>query len=310
MGTPIVDRLQSLADATRNRLLLLLEEHELTVGELGSALQLPQSTTSRHLKLLADDGWVVSRADGSSRFYAMALDLDLPARRLWQVVREQAADTPAARRDTIRLGGVLAQRRAGSEAFFESAGGQWDRMRAELFGDRAELLPMAGLLEPSWVVADLGCGTGHFSQLIASFVRQVIAVDASEAMLSVARTRVSDTENVDIRRGELESLPLDDADVDLACMVLVLPYVAEPQVAITEAARVLKPGGRLLITDLMPHEMAEYRQTMGHQRQGVTEREMLDWLARAGLGGGRYIPLPLAPDAKGPRLFTATGRKG
>jgi ArsR family transcriptional regulator len=309
MGTPIVDRLQALADATRNRLLLLLEEHELTVGELGSALQLPQSTTSRHLKLLADDGWVVSRADGSSRFYAMAVDLDVPARRLWQVVREQAADTPAARRDMMRLRGVLAQRRAGSEAFFESAGGQWDRMRAELFGYRAELLPMVGLLEPSWVVADLGCGTGHFSQLIASFVRQVIAVDASEAMLSVARTRVSDTENVDIRRGELESLPLDDADVDLACMVLVLPYVAEPQVAITEAARVLKPGGRLLITDLMPHEMAEYRQTMGHQRQGVTEREMLDWLARAGLGGGRYIPLPLAPDAKGPRLFTATGLK-
>lgn len=309
MGTPIVDRLQSLADATRNRLLLLLEEHELTVGELGSALQLPQSTTSRHLKLLADDGWVVSRADGSSRFYAMAVDLDVPARRLWQVVREQAADTPSARRDVMRLRGVLAQRRAGAEAFFESAGGQWDRMRAELFGDRTELLPLVGLLGPSWVVADLGCGTGHFSQLVAPFVRQVIAVDASEAMLRVAKARMSDCQNVDIRRGELESLPLDDADVDLACMVLVLPYVAEPQVAITEAARALKPGGRLLITDLMPHERAEYRQTMGHQRQGVSEREMLDWLARAGLGDRRYLPLPLANEAKGPRLFTATATK-
>src|SRR5512143_2401718 len=112
LGTSIVTRLQSLADATRNRLLLLLEEHELTVTELCAALHLPQSTASRHLKVLADEGWVGSRADGASRFYWMtAGDLDPAARRLWAVVREEVAVTPAAGRDAERLRAVLAKRR-------------------------------------------------------------------------------------------------------------------------------------------------------------------------------------------------------
>lgn len=310
MTATIVTRLQSLADATRNRLLLLLEQHELTVSELCAALQLPQSTASRHLKVLADDGWVGSRADGASRFYRMAAhDLDPAARRLWQVVREQVAGTPAAGRDAERLRGVLAQRRAGSDAFFATAAGQWDTLRTELFGGRTELLPLAGLLDPSWLVADLGCGTGHFTQLVAPFVEQVIAVDDSAAMLRAAKARLGDAENVAIRRGGLEALPIETGVVDLACLMLVLPYVAEPQPVIAEAARILKPGARLLVSDLMPHEHDEYRQTMGHQRLGVSERELLGWLEDAGLRSARYLPLPLASEAKGPRLFTATALK-
>jgi SAM-dependent methyltransferase len=310
LGASIVSRLLSLADATRNRLLLLLEERELTVTELCAALHLPQSTASRHLKVLADDGWVDSRADGASRFYRMsAADLDPAARRLWSVVREQVAGSPAAARDSERLRAVLARRRAESEAFFESAAGQWDRMRTELFGGRPELLPLAGLLQPDWVVADLGCGTGHLALAVAPFVRQVIAVDASAAMLRVARTRLGGLGNVDVRRGELEQLPLEDGSVDLACLVMVLPYVEEPQAVIAEAARALRRGGRLLVCDLMPHERAEYRQTMGHQRLGASQPELTAWMNGAGLGGARYVPLPLAPDAKGTRLFTAVGVK-
>ncbi len=278
--------------------------------ELCAALQLPQSTASRHLKVLAEDGWVVSRADGASRLYRMAAaDLDAGARRLWQVVREQIAGTPAALRDAERLRGVLMDRRADSEAFFASAAGQWDRLRTELFGYRTELLPLVGLLDPDWVVADLGCGTGHLAAMVAPFVSRVIAVDASAAMLRTAKARIGVLPNVEIRKGELETLPVDDASVDLACLVLVLPYVADPAAVIAEAARSLKPGGRLLVTDLMPHERAEYRQSMGHQRQGESETEMLRWLVEAGLARGRYLPLPLAPDAKGPRLFTAAGMK-
>ena len=310
MTATIVTRLQSLADATRNRLLLLLEQHELTVSELCAALQLPQSTASRHLKVLADDGWVGSRADGASRFYRMAAhDLDPAAKRLWQVVREQVAGTPAAGRDAERLRGVLAQRRAGSDAFFATAAGQWDTLRTELFGGRTELLPLVGLLDPSWLVADLGCGTGHFTQLVAPFVEQVIAVDDSAAMLRAAKARIGEAENVAIRRGGLEELPVESGVVDLACLMLVLPYVAEPQPVIAEAARILKPGARLLVSDLMPHEHDEYRQTMGHQRLGVSERELLGWLEDAGLRSARYLPLPLANEAKGPRLFTATALK-
>lgn len=310
MGTTIVTRLQTLADPTRNRLLLVLERHELTVGELCEALQLPQSTVSRHLKVLADDGWVTSRADGASRLYRMTLaDLDPGARRLWQVVREQVESQPSAARDADRLRSVLAERRSRSEEFFASAAGQWDRMRVELFGGRTELLPLLGLLDPSWTVADLGCGTGQLSQQLAPFVERVVAVDASAAMLRTARSRLGNLGNVEIRRGELESLPIDDRSIDAGLLVLVLPYVTEPIQVIAEAARALKPGGRLLVTDLMPHEKSEYRQTLGHQWQGFGENQVLEWFKTAGLSAGRYRALPPEASAKGPQLFGASASK-
>jgi SAM-dependent methyltransferase len=310
MDTQIVTRLAALADATRNRLLLVLERQELTVTELCAVLRLPQSTVSRHLKVLADDGWVVSRADGASRLYRVpTADLDPGARRLWQVVRDEAAETPGALRDAERLRGVLAERRAKSEEFFDTAAGQWDRMRSELFGGRSELLPLLGLLEGTWTVADLGAGTGHLTHAIAPFVARVIAVDASAAMIRSARARLSGLGNVEIRRGELEALPIEEGTLDAAFLVLVLPYLAEPALTIREAARALKPGGRLLITDLMPHERAEYRQTLGHLWQGFEAEQLLGWLAEAGLGEVRYAPAPLDAQASGTRLFTAVGKK-
>jgi SAM-dependent methyltransferase len=311
MPATIVNRLHALADATRNRLLLLLEVHELTVGELCAALKVPQSTASRHLKVLADDGWVTSRADGPSRYYRMAqADLDPAAQQLWQVVREQIAVTPSAARDADRLKGVLARRRSGAEAFFASAASQWDHLRVELFGARTELLPLVGLLDPGWVVADLGCGGGHFSELVAPFVRRVFAVDSSDAMLKSAAVRLSGAGNVELRRGDLEHLPLPDASTHLACLMLVLPYVAEPAAVIAEAVRVLMPGGRLLVCDLMPHERDEYRQSLGHQRLGIGAAELERWMETAEMAMGRYAPLPLSPETKGPRLFTAVGTKG
>jgi ArsR family transcriptional regulator len=137
----------------------------------------------------------------------------------------------------------------------------------------------------------------------------VIAVDASAAMLRSAKARIGEFENVAVRRGDLEALPIEPATLDLAFLVLVLPYVAEPAAVIAEAARALKPGGRLLVTDLMPHERAEYQQTMGHQRQGVSAAQLRDWFVEAGLDEGSYRPLPLAPGAKGPMLFTTVGQK-
>lgn len=310
MNNQIVTRLAALADATRNRLLLVLERHELTVTELCAVLRLPQSTVSRHLKVLADDGWVLSRADGASRLYRVPMaDLDPGARRLWQVVRDEVSDSPGALRDAGRLHAVLAERRAKSEAFFDTAAGQWDRMRTELFGGRSELLPLLGLLDPGWTVADLGTGTGQLTNAIAPFVARVIAVDASPAMIRTARVRLAGVENVDIRRGELEALPVEDGILDAAFMVLVLPYLADPEATIREAVRALKPGGRLLITDLMPHERAEYRQTLGHMWQGFEEEQLLGWLRDAGLVDLRYAPAPLDAQASGTMLFTAAGKK-
>jgi DNA-binding transcriptional ArsR family regulator len=122
---PFFDRLSALADPTRSRLLLLLDRHELTVGELCSVLQLPQSTVSRHLKTLADEGWVTVRAEGTSRRYAMpGAGLDPGARRLWQLVRDQVGATPSARHDLSRAEQVLLERRSTSQAFFSSLAGQ------------------------------------------------------------------------------------------------------------------------------------------------------------------------------------------
>ncbi len=309
MSNSIVARLQSLADTTRGRLLLLLEQHEVTVGELCEALALPQSTVSRHLKLLADEGWVALRPDGASRLYRMVVELDPSARQLWQVVREQVGDAPAARRDRERLRGVLAGRRARSDEFFRTAAGSWDRLRTDLFGARTELLPLLGLLEPEWTVGDLGCGTGQLTQLLAGSVRQIIAVDASEAMLQSARVRLNGLANVEVRQGELERLPIESGQLDLGFLVLVLPYLPDPRAALADAARVIKPGGRLLVADLMPHEHDDYRQTMGHLWQGFAEDQVRAWMGEAGLGEVRYRPAPLEPGAKGPMLFAAVGRR-
>jgi len=306
MGTPILDRLQSLADATRCRLLLVLERHELSVTDLCGALQLPQSTVSRHLKTLSDEGWVVSRADGASRYYRMpGQDLDPAARRLWQLVKEQVAVSPGALRDGDRLRGVLAQRRIQSDEFFASAAGQWDRMREELFGSRTELLAPLGLLDPTWIVGDLGAGTGQLSQTLAPFVSRVIAVDGSPAMLKAAKARVADLPNVELRRGELEALPIQDGELDLAVLALVLPYVAEPIAVFAEASRVIRPGGRLIVVDMQPHDHAEYRQTMGHLWQGFAAKQIVPWMEEAGFESCRYAPIPPDPKAKGPGLFVA-----
>ena len=185
---PMFGWMTSLADATRARLLRLVERHELAVAELCDVLQLPQSTVSRHLKVLVDDGWLAVRSEGTSRFYRLAAtQLDPAARRLWALLREQTAQGGVAEQDERRLATVLSGRRTRSQAFFGSAAGQWDKLRREMYGERFDLVGLAGLLDAEWVVGDLGCGTGQISETLAPFVRQVIAVETSRAMLAAAK---------------------------------------------------------------------------------------------------------------------------
>src|SRR5439155_8950248 len=215
----ILDHLASLADTTRSRLLLLLDRHELTVSELCGIMQLPQSTVSRHLKALADSGWISARAEGTSNLYTMTRDeLDGSARRLWLLVREHVGPSAAATQDQRRLQAVLAERRTKSQEFFSSSAGQWDRVRDDLFGDRFHLAALAAFAEREWTVGDLGCGTGTVSAALAPFVARVVAVDSSAAMVQAAKKRLQGFDNVDLRRGELESLPIDDARLDAATL--------------------------------------------------------------------------------------------
>src|SRR5947199_3597966 len=284
MSVPgLFGQMNALADSTRSRLLLAVERNELTVNELTSILQLPQSTVSRHLKMLSGEGWVDARAEGTSRYYRLASgSLDAASRRLWNIVRDEVVRTNAAEHDARRTQAVLAQRSIRSQQFFSTSAGQWDKMRLELFGRRADIA-LLGLLDESWTVADLGCGTGAVSQSLAPFVERVIGVDESNAMLVAAKKRVHGLDNIDLRNGRLEALPLGDREVDVALLFLVLHYVAEPGRVISEAARVLKPGGRLLVLDMMPHDRQDLRQTMGHVWQGFDRSTLGGWMEAAGL---------------------------
>ena len=302
--------MSSLADATRARALRLVERHELSVAELCAVLQAPQSTVSRHLKVLADEGWVVARPEGTSRLYGMdSARLDPVARRLWALLREQTAGSALAEQDDQRLQSVLAERRTRSQEFFTSSAGQWDRMRAEMYGERFEHLALAGLLDPTWTVGDLGCGTGQWSAVLAPFVTSVIAVDSSAAMLQAARRRLADTKNVEIRRGELEALPIDDGSLDAATVCLVLHHVPDPAAVLRDAGRVLAPGGRLLVVDMFHHDRAEYQKQMGHVWLGFEPNQLEEWLGDAGFEHVRVVPLPPDPQAKGPALFATVARR-
>jgi ArsR family transcriptional regulator len=277
---------------------------------LCSITQLPQSTVSRHLKALVDGGWITSRAEGTSRLYTMTRDdLDPARRRLWLLVREQVGPTPAGAQDQRRLQAALAERRTTSQEFFSSSAGQWDRLRDELFGDRFQLAAFAAIADAAWTVGDLGCGTGQVSAALAPFVSRVVAVDASAAMLQAAKKRLHGFDNVDLRRGELEALPVDDGRLDAATLMLVLHHVPQPARALAEVARVLKPSGRVIIADMQPHDRDNYRQQMGHVWLGFSDEQMTSLLRDSGFEAIRVVSLPPDSKAKGPGLFIATGQK-
>jgi len=307
-AAPVHDRLATLADPTRGRILLCLDQHELTVGELCAVLGLPQSTVSRHLRVLADEEWVATRQEGTSRYYSRNPDLEPGADRLWALVSDDLRASSHWGKDKARLTDVLSQRRNTSREFFESAGAEWDRLRNELFGG-AGWRALPGLLDESLVVGDLGCGTGHVASLLAPWVARIVAVDASGTMLGQARQRLRAAENVDFRPGELEALPIADGELDAAILSLVLHYAADPARVLGEAARVLGPGGRLLLVDILPHGRVEYRQQMGHVWLGFSEEQIRGWLEAAGFTAVRIRSLLPESDSNGPGLFVATARK-
>jgi SAM-dependent methyltransferase len=303
----LVGSLETLADPTRLRLLRLLERRELGVAALCEILQLPQSTVSRHLKVLSDQGWVGSRSQGTTRLYRMKADLDSGGRRLWLLSRDQTEGWATARQDELRLGRRLARQSPPAEAFFAGAAGRWDRLREEAYGRAFTPTALLALIPGHWVVADLGCGTGHAAAALSPHVARIVGVDQSAAMLKAARKRTAGLDNVELRQGRLEALPLDDASGDAALLLLTLTYVADPAAVLAEMARVLRPGGRAVVVDLLRHDREDFRRQMGQQGMGFESEELAGLLARAGIRDASCRVLPPEPEAKGPALVLATG---
>jgi ArsR family transcriptional regulator len=300
----------SLADATRLRLLRLLEQNELGVVELCDVLQLPQSTVSRHLKVLADQKWVRRRREGTTHLYRTILDeLEPGARKLWVLAREQTDGWVTGKQDQLRLQRLLAAREVDRDTFFAGAASEWDRLRQELYGEKFSIAAMLALLPADYVVADLGCGTGNLSAELAPHVKQVIGIDGSAAMLKAARKRTSDFKNVDLRKGDLTAVPIDSGSCDAVLMVLALTYMPSPAQVVGEMSRLLKPGGRAVIVDLLPHDREEFRRQTGQMCLGLEPAAVERMMGDSGFESIATRSLAPEMNAKGPALFLATGSR-
>jgi len=303
MSHPLYDQLQVLSEPTRVRLLWAVSEQELGVGELVKVLQLPQSTVSRHLKLLLESDWVTRRREGtSSLFRIQSAEVDEDAWALWEVVKGRVEADGVYAEDRHRMLAVIAAR-ADSRTFFAGHAGEWDSLRRQLFGEEFLTPALLSLLPPDQVVADLGCGTGGAVAALAPAVRRVIGVDREPAMLQVAKQRTLGLDNVSLRQGDLSGLPIEEDELDAAMCMLVLHHVPNVPAVLEEVSRTLRPGGRVVILDMVAHERDRYRRDMGHVHLGF-QRVVLDgWLQEAGLEPRSWQLLPAAASAEGPALF-------
>lgn len=299
-----------LSEPIRIRLLAVLELQELGVGEVCRVVQLPQSTVSRHLKALQVAGWIRRRSEGTNGLFRVdPASVEPTGWRLWEVVRDAYAPSHQAEEDRVRLDAVLASRDAGG-SFFGRRPAEWDALRRDLFGDGFLSAAIAALIPAGWTVADLGCGTGPALAELAPVVRRVIGVDREVRMLELARERTAGMANVELRVGGLEALPIADEELDAATLMLVLHHVDDPVAALREVARSLRPGGTLVLVDMVAHDREDWRHTMGHRHLGFDEGELRRWAELAGLGVASFRALPPAPDAQGPPLFLAALRAG
>jgi len=242
----------------------------------------------------------------------MILDeLAPPARQLWLLAREQTENWAALSQDDLRLKQVLNRRESDAASFFAGAAAEWDGIRAGLYGQRFDLQAILPLLPADYIIADLGCGSGQMTIQIARHIKKVIGVDASAEMLAAARQRLASAPNVDLRTGELTALPLQTAEADAALMILALTYIADPKAALAEMARILKPGGKAVIIDLLLHDRDDFRRQFGQKWPGFASGWILASLSAAGFEPQSISINPIEPDpeARGPALFVATAKR-
>jgi ArsR family transcriptional regulator len=296
--------LELLSDPLRVRILALLEQDELTVGELGRALQTPQPTVSRHLKALLQEDWLTRRTAGTAAHLRLAA-LNPQRHGLWALVK---AD-PALERDLLtdrdHMARVLAERMADGATFFGRVADGWDVLRDQLFGRRFLTPALVALVPRHFTVIDLGCGTGELLSHLAPAVARVIGVDREPSMLEIARRRLAAHAHVELIEAALESVPLPSDTADAALLGLVLHHLPDPALVLAEARRLLAPSGQLVVVDMQPHDNASWR-AFGHLHRGFSADDLAALAASAGLVVRAHQHLPADPDAQGPPLFVAT----
>jgi ArsR family transcriptional regulator len=301
-----------LGDPTRLRILALLEREELAVQELMEVLGMAQSRVSRHLGILREAKLLRDRRDGTYVLYRFEAPEDATWRDALALARRAVAKDPAARRDAAALARVLDARSAKSRSFFDEVGPEWDAIR-KVWGD--ELLrarALHRLVPRGRRVLDLGTGTGTLALELAAVGCDVIAVDHSPRMLEAAREKLAAAglANVELRAGDATALPVGDAELDAAFAHMVLQYLASPAEAIAEMARVVKPGGSVVLIDFAKHERDWMRSELGVVWMGFAPGEIARWLEAAGLAGVRVdAQAPAARGADLPATFIASATK-
>lgn len=324
---------RAMSDSTRQRLLRVLSGCDLTVSELVEVLEIPQSTVSRHLKVLREAGLLVDRRVGAMVMYAVQPPSDGATPREVPISRKSARrmnNGVAGLRDRLlewvgqaeiegdiadRLQRVVQRRQAGGDGFFDAVAARWDRLRIDAFGEVFHFEALTAVLPMEWVAADIGSGTGYLLPVLSSRFRKVIAVDPAPRMIEVARNRpeVKAATNIEFREGALGSLPLADGEVDLAIVSLVLHHVESPPESLQDVKRSLRPGGVVLIVEQEDHRHGEFYERMGDRWWGFEPTQVADWLGQAGFCDVRAMPLSTAHSSSrgrvdAPGLFVVTGR--
>ena len=278
---------EALADPTRLRILLLLREMELAIGELAQVLGQSQPRVSRHVRILADAGFVERRKEGAWTFVTLgASERVAPALAAVDAWGESTADAPWPNADVTRLAAVRAERASAAERYFASQAERWDAIRSlhiseneveaairRALGDR----PIGGL-------TDIGTGTGRMLELFAAGAQEAIGFDRSADMLRLARAKLDAAAiPAELRQADMDALPHGSALGDTGILHQVLHYAQQPARAVAEAARLLSPGGRLVLVDFAPHEREELRERDAHARLGFTDRQPIEWMSAVGL---------------------------
>ena len=303
-GEDWLSRLSALSDRSRVRIMRVLEQEELGVGELSNVLGMPQSTVSRHLKPLHDLGLVSKRSEGTASLYRMSMS-DEADIALWNATAERLGSAEDLADDDARLRKVLLERQSGSRSFFGRVGAEWHSIRRELFGYGFSDDALLGLLPSNWVVADLGCGSGDAAERLAPVVAKVIAVDQEPAMLTAARRRLEMYDNVDFIEANLLDLPLEPSSLDAAVLMLVLHHQEDPQAILSEATRVLRSDGVLMIVDMVEHDRVDFAEEMGHVHLGFSEETVRGWGEACKRTLRTYRRLRPSVEGRGPGLFSA-----